>query len=153
MAKDFDIYVNEALGVCVAKYPYASEELWEEYSKCTAKFANAFGANECFCDDYVFEGFAKLWFNKHGKAMNNLTGKARCRFEDGDVFDEEFGVTLAKKRLAEKLEFYRADFYGYMYDVLTSFAIKTLYSRSEYHWERANTIATQAFNMATEGEF
>ena len=31
MAKDFDIYVNEALGVVVAKFPSASGELREDF--------------------------------------------------------------------------------------------------------------------------
>lgn len=148
MAKDFDIYVNEALGVVVAKHPNASNELWEDFAHRMDKFWGSFGVN--YWND--FSSLANKWFNENGPVMNNLIGKAKCNYEDGDAFDTEYGKKLAKKRLAEKLEWYWCDFYAYIHNVMIDHVFMFV-KQAEFHQERANIIATQIAKMTEDGEF
>ena len=148
MAKDFDIYVNEALGVVVAKFPSASGELREDFVRQMGKLWGSFGAD--YWGDFCC--LANRWLDKYGPVMDNLVGKARCNFEDGDEFDAAYGEKLAKKRLAEKLEWYWCDFYAYIHDVMIDHVFM-FEKQVEFHYERANTLATQIAKMTEDGEF
>ena len=149
MAKDFDIYVNEALGVVVAKHPNASKVLREDFDRQIDKLWGSFGVRYTWDD---FGSLANKWLKKYGPVMDNLVGKARCNFEDGDEFDKAYGEKLAKKRLAEKLEFYWCDFYCYMQNVMMEH-VCLFNDRVDFHYERANILATQIAKMTEEGEF
>lgn len=148
MAKDFDIYVNEGLGVVVAKFPGASGELREDFSRQMNKLWGSFG--KVYWND--FYNLVNKWFDKYGPVMDNLIGKAKCNYEDGDKFDVEYGKKLAKKRLAGKLEWYWLDFYTYIYNVMVDH-ILMFKKQTDFHYERANILATQIVRMTEDGEF
>lgn len=149
MAKDFNVFVNEPLGVVVAKFPSASDELRVNFFKQLAKFERE---NKCLGEFFwdTTEGslanYAEKWFEIYGPIMNELIGKSKCNYEDGDVFNVEFGTQLAKKRLAAKLERYWCDFYAYMVQGVYSLQQNFL-DLAAHHYRRASSLEEKANDM------
>lgn len=102
--KGFEYYVDEKKGVCVCKSPNIMAEFYQE---AILFFQNKVGVN-CFSDS------VGLWLDKHCDIITGLTGKARCNFEEGEIFDAKQGCELARKRLIAKIASWRVKMYSFI---------------------------------------
>lgn len=102
--KGFTYYIDKKKGVCVCKSPNIMREFYQE---ATLFFKNKVGVSD-------FSYSVGLWLDKHYNIITGLTGKARCNFEEGEIFDAKQGCELARKRLIIKIAFWRIKMYRFI---------------------------------------
>jgi hypothetical protein len=115
MNNKYEIYVNEPLGVVVAKMSRADffRAVFDTaMSKVLKKYKNTMIGNDSdWCSslaDYILAYFNK-WVSKRN-TEKNIVARARCNFEDGDVFDEKIGIYIACDRMDIKIANTATDF-------------------------------------------
>lgn len=104
---NYEFYVNERLGVVVARlsredfkkavYSAAMNRLVNRYQNTMLWGQEWLGS----LNDYISGVFHK-WFDKRF-TQKNIVARARCNFEDGDVFDEKIGTYIAADRMDIKI--------------------------------------------------
>lgn len=126
MNNKYEIYVNEPLGVVVAKMSRADffRAVFDTaMSKVLKKYKNTMiGNGDDWCSslaDYTLSYFNK-WVLKRN-TEKNIVARARCNFEDGDVFDEKIGTYIACDRLDMKIAKTAHDFLYDFVNGMTSF--------------------------------
>ena len=115
MNSKYEIYVNEPLGVVVAKMSRA-DFMDEVFTMATKKLLRRYkntkiGVGEDWCsslNDYVYFYFIRWARNRNTE--KNIVARARCNFEDGDVFDEKIGIYIACDRMDIKIADTATDF-------------------------------------------
>ena len=108
---EFRVFVNETKGTVAVKAVDPMQELYEE-------FANFYRKYNVMMDFNVFNNFSKLYRQQ----IMKMAGIATCNFSEGDVFDREYGESLAKERYLKNFESYRILMYDFMADKLTEMA-------------------------------
>lgn len=114
--KGFTYYIDKKKGVCVCKSPNIMTEFYHE---ATLFFKNKVGVSD-------FSYSVDLWLDKYYNIITGLTGKARCNFEEGEIFDVKQGCELARKRLIIKIAFWRIKMYSFIYHSLREARIEGL---------------------------
>ena len=115
MRAEIIYYVNEEKGTVVAKCPEAAAELFIYFEKMINKIMLAWTKDDLSLGKNEFVRVAYNWLEKNCRVMDNLIGKAKCNYDEGEVFDVEVGKKLACDRLLLKLEDYRVKFFAHMY--------------------------------------
>lgn len=115
MNNKYEIYVNEPLGVVVAKMSRADffRAVFDTaMSKVLKKYKNTMIGNTTAwwssLTEYTLSYFSK-WVSKRNTGKN-IVARARCNFEDGDVFDEKIGTYIACDRMDMKIADTATDF-------------------------------------------
>ena len=115
MNNKYEIYVNEPLGVVVAKMS-RQDFMDEVFTMATKKLLRRYkntkiGVGEDWCSslsDYVYSYFIRWARNRNTE--KNIVVRARCNFEDGDIFDEQTGIYIACDRMDMKIADTATDF-------------------------------------------
>ena len=126
MSNKYDFYVNEPLGVVVAKmtredffkavFDTAMRKLLMKYKN--TRLGNVDNWNYSL-SDYVYSYFIR--WSRARNTEKSIVARARCNFEDGDVFDEKIGIYIACDRMDMKIAKTAHDFlYDFIND-MTSF--------------------------------
>lgn len=91
----YDIYIDAEKGVVAAKLTERNlcELLYEEFSFLEKKIG--------FAIDYDFFSACANKILKQKEV--SLMAKAKCNFDEGEVWDEELGVALAVRRLTNQV--------------------------------------------------
>ena len=126
MNSKYEIYVNEPLGVVVAKMSRADffRAVFDTaMSKVLKKYKNTMiGNRDDWCSslaDYLL-GYFNKWVLKRN-TEKNIVARARCNFKDGDVFDEKIGIYIACDRMDMKISRTAHDFLYDFINGMTSF--------------------------------
>lgn len=126
MNNKYEIYVNESLGVVVAKMSRADffRAVFDTaMSKVLKKYKNTMIGNTTAwwssLTEYTLSYFSK-WVSKRN-TEKNIVARARCNFEDGDVFDEKIGTYIACDRMDMKIARTAHDFLYDFINGLTGF--------------------------------
>lgn len=141
---NFLTFVNKEKGVVVVKASDAMEELYAEFYN----FYCVDGAG--YVPINIFREFRK----KYDNMVNHISGIATCNLENGDVFDEEIGIMLAKERFMKTFEAYRAKMYEMIADAHVAMGAKAVrrlersYDRKKDRFDRIDEIITQLREQA-----
>lgn len=107
----YEHFVNEPLGVVVVKMD--RQDFYEEvYNASIAKLVRKYnnskiGGDELWVDsieNYVSSVYRK-WARKN-ITQKSYTTRAKCNYEDGDVFDPQIGYYIAADRMDLKISNY-----------------------------------------------
>ena len=108
---DITYYINEELGTVVAKMPRFEEDFYREINElCYKQYMERYGYSfssemSKFCQNLMTRNL----HNKYHSTYKNLFGKAQCNYAEGENFDLEKGMELAKQRLMKKVFELRAN--------------------------------------------
>lgn len=126
MKNNYEVHVNEQLGVVVARLPRSDFDyavFKAAMGKLIRKYKNTtLGSGNDWCSslgDYVFSYFNN-WMKKKNFEKNVVT-RARCNFDDGDVFDERIGRFIACDRMDMKIAETACDFLCDFFNDMTEF--------------------------------
>lgn len=149
MKDKYEVFVNEQLGVVVARLSQSDfmEAVFDSAAKkLLKKFKNSrIGVSCDWCSslsDYVYAYFMQ-WARKRNIGKNVVT-RARCNFEDGDVFDEQIGTYIACDRMDMKiartgidfLHDFMDDFNDFLWEVdIESDKLEEFYENTAQHVE------------------
>lgn len=109
--EQIEYYVNEEKGVIVAKIYNVKMALYNEFSS----FYNTSGETkyEFAPELYILNNGVNKWFI-NTKKEDYVIGMAKCNFEDGDIFNIEFGKNLARARALKKLNDVKMSFFNFL---------------------------------------
>ena len=120
MSNKYDFYVNEPLGVVVAKMTrddFFKAVFDTAMKKLLRKYKNTkLGNGEDWCcslSDYIY-GYFRRWSRARNTEKNVVT-RARCNFEDGDIFNEQTGIYIASDRMDMKIA---STAHNFLYDFI-----------------------------------
>lgn len=132
MRAEIIYYVNEEKGTVVAKCPEAAAELFTYFERMINKIMSVWDKDDLSFGKNEFVRVAYNWIKKNCHVMDNLVGKAKCNYDEGEVFDVEVGKKLARDRLLLKLEDYRVNFFSYMFSL--AFEIeRAIFEELDFH--------------------
>lgn len=104
-------YVNEETGTVVAKLTITCDDLWEEFTNAANKhpFVTQDNVASCYAKHLPFFIPYRFIFEKIFDERDEITfeGKAQCA--DMDLFNVGFGKSLARARLMQRVNHFKAN--------------------------------------------
>ena len=141
---NIEYYVDDVMGVVVAKIPNLEEDITEEVCMCIEKsFHSNFAGDRILLSS--FYDIVKNCVANHRDDLVNIFGKAKCNFEE-DKYDIEAGKYIATQRLVKKVSKYRRNIYEEVSYRIEKIA-EALYERALKNSNRAYAAASNIFNF------
>lgn len=134
----YEIYTNEMLGVTVAKMS-RTDFLHEVFNTAMRKLLKQTKNTRLDTGDWCsnFSDFVVTYFEKWSrkyKFEKNVVVRARCNFEDGDVYDETIGRYIVEDRMDMKITEYATQFLADFTSDLDNF-VREMIERCDRLWE------------------
>lgn len=141
---NIEYYIDDVMGVVVAKIPNLEEDITKEVCMCIEKtFHSNFAGDRVFL--LSFYDIVKNCVANHRDELVNIFGKAKCNFEE-DKYDIEAGKYIATQRLVKKVSKYRRNIYEEITSRFEKLAL-VLYERALKNNNRAHAAASNIFNF------
>lgn len=141
---NIDYYVDDAMGVVVAKIPNLEDDITKEVYMCIEKtFRSNFSGDRIFLSS--FYAIVENCVTNHHDELVKVFGKAKCNFEE-DKYDIESGKYIASQRLIKKVSKYRRNIYEEVAYRLEKMSL-ALYERALKNNNRAYAAANNIFNF------
>ena len=147
---DITYYVNEPLGTVVARLPNFVEDMEREIeSFCTKKYEKKNIYIAIGMAQYLLEVIHKLLQDKYAPSIKNLVGKAKCNYEDGEVFDLEKGKELAKQRLMKKVFYLRYNILEDAYRIMFNDIVEPIFYKKYHYLNHFTEYENNLFTLET----
>lgn len=141
---NIEYYIDDVMGVVVAKIPNLEDDITGEICKCIEKaFYSKFSGDRIFLSSF-YDIVINCVANHHNKLVK-VFGKAKCNFEE-DKYDVEVGKYIATQRLIKKVSKYRQNIYEEVVYKIEEIAV-ALYERALKNDSRASAAANNIFNF------
>ena len=141
---NIEYYVDDVMGVVVAKIPNLEDDITKEVYMCIEKtFRSNFSGDRIFLSS--FYDIVKNCVANHHDELVKVFGKAKCNFEE-DKYDIEAGKHIATQRLVKKVSKYRRNIYEEVSYRIEKIA-EALNERALKNSNRAYAAASNIFNF------
>lgn len=141
---NIEYYIDDVMGVVVAKIPNLEDDIVEEVCMCIEKTScSNFAGDRAFLPS--FYGIVKNCVANHHNELIKVFGKAKCNFEE-DKYDIESGKYIATQRLVKKVSKYRRNIYEEVTSRFEKISL-ALYERALKNDNRAYAAAKNISNF------